>query len=125
MKINNADEIMERAQNIWKLYENRSYSKVTFDDCLQKAQKEAEEEDALNALMGIRFKNGMELTISGYRRILTRWKKGGYDRVYINATHRKTEGYVDIKNNEEHLYSNVAFLVDMATVIKSMVFEEE
>lgn len=47
-----------------------------------------------------KFRNGMKVSEGSYIRILNRWTKNGADRVYINGTSRKGDGYVDLTTKE-------------------------
>lgn len=71
----------------------------------------------------VKFVNKMEITVDGYTRYLTRWTKGGYDRVYINGGNKRGDGFVDIKTGFVNLYNrNSSYGKKMAEMILSMEF---
>lgn len=88
---------------------------------MKKAWAEAKN-DIQNALVPTVFTNGMDITMDGYTRTLSRWTKGGHDRVYINGGSRKGDGYVDIKTGFVNLFNNLTYTKKMAQAILAMTF---
>lgn len=88
----NRSEIMKRA---WELYRTYRRWERSFSWCLTKAWAEAKQEAEDNRYNGVKFANGMEITMNDVTRTLNRWTKNGMDRVYINNG-RNGDGYVDL-----------------------------
>lgn len=109
---------MKRAWEMKKSYKARA---LNFAQCLKRAWEEAKIEYQ-NSLVPDRFSDGMEITVDGFTRTLKRWKKGDYDRVYINGGSRKGDGFVDMKNKRMFLNGNLAYQVKMAEKILAMEF---
>ena len=114
----NLSKIMKRAWEMKKSYKARA---LNFAQCLKRAWEEAKIEYQ-NSLVPDRFSDGMEITVDGFTRTLKRWKKGEYDRVYINGGSRKGDGFVDMKNKRMFLNGNLAYQVKMAEKILAMEF---
>jgi len=117
----NKRKIMKRA---WELKKDWYARTLTFGECLKRAWKEAKEEVEEQQFYGAKFENRMTITACGYTRELSRWTKGGHDRVYINYNSgRKTEGWVDIKTGFVNLYdSGSVYCKKMVKMILSMEF---
>lgn len=116
----NKSEIMRRAWEIRRSYYSRS---LTFGECLKRAWAEAKMAvENAKAYAIKKFENGMEITVDGYTRTLSRWTKGGHDRVYINGGSRKGDGYVDLVRKEANLYNSCKYNVKMAEIILAMEF---
>lgn len=113
----NRKNIMNRAWEIKRLFKESR----TFALCLRQAWKEAKEEAEVTAWEGREFENGMEITILGVTRTLSRWTKNGHDRVYINYG-RKSDGYIDLAHGKNSLGNSYLYLARMATAIESMAF---
>lgn len=118
MKKYNLSKIMKRA---WELRRSYSCRSLTFSECLKRAWKEAKTEYQ-NSLVPDKFEDGMEITVDGYTRTLSRWRKGGHDRVYINGGTRRGDGFVDLKSKRTFLRGNCGYQVKMAEKILAMVF---
>lgn len=88
----NRSEIMKRA---WDLYRTYRRWERTFSWCLSKAWEEAKQEAADAAYNGVKFVDGMEISMNNVTCTLNRWSKYGKDRVYINRN-GKNDGYVDL-----------------------------
>lgn len=114
----NLSNIMKRAWEMKKSYSCRS---LNFAQCLKKAWDEAKIEYQ-NSLVAKVFTDGMEITVDGYTRTLSRWIKGNYDRVYINGGSRKGDGFVDLKSKRMFLNGNLTYQVKMAEKILAMAF---
>lgn len=115
----NKSEIMKRAWEIRRMWTARG---LTFGQCLSRAWKEAKTAIANAAAYAIKkFENGMEITVDGVTRVLTRWTKNGYDRVYVNGGSKKGEGFVDIKNKKSYL-NNLTYNKKFAEIILAMEF---
>lgn len=65
----------------------------------------------------IKFENNMKIVMDGYERHLTRWTKGGYDRIYINGGSKAGDGFVDIKNGKKCLRHTATYAIHMADYI--------
>ena len=118
----NRSEIMKNAWEIRRSYNARG---LTFGECLKRAWEKAKTAIAnaaqLAAMTGKKFVNGMEITFDGYTRTLSRWTKGGMDRVYINGGSRRGEGYIDL--NTRRAYTNSSTYVNkMVEAILTMEF---
>lgn len=118
MKKYNLSKIMKRAWEIKKSYSARA---LNFAQCLKRAWNEAKIEFQ-NSLVPDKFTDGMEITIDGYTRTLSRWTKGGYDRVYINGGSRMGDGFVDLKTRRTFLKGGLTYQVKMAEKILAMAF---
>lgn len=118
MKKYNLSNIMKKAWEMKRSYHARA---LTFAQCLKRAWQEAKNEYQ-NSLVPDKFTDGMEITVDGYTRTLSRWTKGGYDRVYINGGCRKGDGFVDLKNKKMFLNGNLAFQAKIAEKILAMQF---
>jgi hypothetical protein len=119
MKKYDLSKIMKRA---WELKRSWNCRALTFGECLKRAWSEAKEAVKVNNLFGIKFVNGMNITVNGITCQLRRWTKAGYDRIYVNDGSRKGGGYIDIINRENHLTSNFDTQKKMAEIILSMEF---
>ncbi len=112
MKKYNLSEIMKKAWSIKK-----SNKEVTFSECLKKAWAMAK------ALVNkIKFVNNMDIEADGYTRELTRWTKGGHDRIYINGGSRRGDGYIDLIKGVACLRGNLTYQKKMAEMILAMDF---
>lgn len=112
MKKYNLSSIMKRA---WELVKKMG---ITISEGLKKAWAEAKAKTNK-----IKFENHMTVTTSdGYVRELSRWTKGGYDRVYINGGSRSGDGYVDIKTGFTNLRGNLTYQKEIARMILAMEF---
>lgn len=118
MKKYDKSKIMKRA---WKIRRSWSARGLSFGECLKHAWYEAKIEYQ-NSCVPKKFTNGMKITVDGYTRSLSRWTKGGFDRVYINGGSRKGDGFVDIKNKRPYLRHRLTYAVDMAEKILAMEF---
>ncbi len=118
MKKYNLSKIMKRAWEIRKSWHSRA---LTFGECLKRAWDEAKIAYQ-NSIVPTVFTNGMDITMDGYTRTLSRWTKGGYDRVYINGGSRRGDGFVDIKNGIARLNNNLTYTEKMAQAILAMTF---
>lgn len=118
MKKYNLSKIMKRA---WEMRKSYSARALTFGQCLKRAWNEAKMEYQ-NTLVPKTFKNGMEITVDGHTRTLSRWSKGGYDRVYINGGSKKGDGYVDLNSRKAFLRGELTYQVKMAEKILEMAF---
>lgn len=118
MKKYNLSKIMKKAWEMKRSYHARS---LTFAQCLKRAWQEAKNEYQ-NSLVPEKFTDGMEITVDGITRTLSRWTKGGYDRVYINGGCRKGDGFVDLKNKKMFLNGNLSFQAKIAEKILAMQF---
>lgn len=118
MKKYDKSKIMKRAWKIRKSWHSRALS---FADCLKRAWDEAKIEYQ-NSCVPTKFTDGMQITVDGYTRSLSRWTKGGYDRVYINGGSRIGDGFVDIKNKKAYLKHRLTYAVAMAEKILAMEF---
>lgn len=111
-------KIMKKAWEIRKSYHSKS---LTFGECLARAWHYAKIEYQ-NSLVPTVFTDGMEITIDGYTRTLSRWKKFDHDRVYINGGSRKGDGYVDLKKRDYSLRGGLTYQIKMAEAILAMAF---
>lgn len=118
MRKYNLSKIMKRAWEMRKSYYCRSLS---FAQCLKRAWEEAKIEYS-NSLVPAEFTDGMEITVDGYTRTLSRWTKGNYDRIYINGGSHKGDGFVDLKSRRAFLNGNITYQVKMAEKILAMAF---
>lgn len=116
MKRYSLSKIMKRA---WEM--KRMYKLLTFAQCLRNAWAEAKNEYQ-NSLVPTVFENGMEITVDGYTRTLSRWSKHDLDRVYINGGSHKGDGFVDLINKKMFLRGNLSYQVKMAEKILAMAF---
>lgn len=115
----NKSEIMKNAWNKKRSYSHRG---LTFGECLKRAWADAKAAvENAKAYAITKFENNMEITVDGVTRTLTRWTKGGYDRVYVNGGSSKGEGFVDIKNSKSNL-NNTSYNVKIAEIILAMEF---
>lgn len=74
----------------------------------------------------IKFENGMTVVAGDYERTLSRWTKGGYDRVYINGGSKKGDGYVDLKSRRACLNGNLTYQCEIADMIlNNMIFDDD
>lgn len=112
----NLSKIMKRA---WEM--KRMYRQLSFSQCLKRAWSEAKAEYQ-NSLAPAVFENGMEITIDGFTRTLSRWTKDGHDRVYINGGSKKGDGYVDLRSRKSFLRGNLAYQTKIAEKILAMAF---
>lgn len=116
----NKKGIMKRA---WEMKKSWSCRTLTFAECLKKSWAEAKDYVKTALYNGIKFVNRMVISVGGYDRVLTRWTKGGHDRVYINCQGSKnSDGYVDIKTGYVKLYSDCMHISKMAELILTMEF---
>lgn len=105
----------------------RSYRarSLTFSDCLKRSWSEAKAAAAdfaeFSRLNGKKFEDGETVSFEGYTCTLTRWSKGGHDRVYLNGVTRKGCGYVDLKKKTDCTI-NVCWSRKMAQAVLSMAF---
>lgn len=114
----NLSKIMSRA---WEMKKEYCCRALSFGQCLKKAWNEAKNEYQ-NSLVPDKFTDGMEVTVDGITRILKRWTKNGYDRVYINGGCRKGDGFVDLKNRKAVLSGALAWQTKIAEKILAMAF---
>lgn len=117
MKKYNLSEIMK---NAWMT--KKSCKKLSFSECLRRAWTKAKQAVQNAMYYGIKFVDGMEITMDGYTRTLKRWTKNGMDRVYINGGSRRGDGYVDIKNGKSYQSNSLTYTCKMVDAILSMVF---
>lgn len=111
----NKSEIMTKA---WEMFKS---TVLTFSECLKRVWANAKQAVANAALIGIKFVDGMDITVNGYTRVLNRWTKNGHDRVYINGGSRKGDGYVDLKTGYVHTGS-LSYQTKIAEIILAMEF---
>lgn len=104
----NKSEIMKKA---WELVKKAA---MTMSAALKQAWAEAKSI--------IKFENNMTVEVDGYERELTRWTKGGHDRVYINGGSRKGDGYVNLKTGRMVLNGGLTYQVKIANMILAMEF---
>lgn len=114
----NKSEIMKRA---WKLKKSYNCRSLTFGQCLSRAWDEAKQAAAENAYYGVKFENGMEITMNDVTRTLNRWTKNGMDRVYINYG-RKNNGYVDLVSRKAVGTNKYEYLAKIVDAVLSMQF---
>lgn len=114
----NLSKIMKRAWEMKKSYRCRS---LNFAQCLKRAWEEAKQEYQ-NSLVPDSFVDGMEVTVDGTTRTLTRWTKGNYDRVYINGGSRRGDGFVDLKSGKMYLNGSLTYQIKIAEKILAMAF---
>lgn len=113
MKKYSLSNIMKRA---WELVKKMGQ---TISEGLKTAWAEAKA-----ATKKVKFQNHMEVTTSdGYVRELSRWTKGGYDRVYINDGCRRGDGFVDLNTGRAFLQGTVKYRKEIAGMILAMDFE--
>lgn len=118
MKKYNLSKIMKRA---WKMKKSYSCKALNFAQCLKRAWDEAKTEYQ-NSLVPDKFTDGMTITVDGMTRTLSRWTKGGYDRVYINGGSRRGDGFVDLKSKRMFLRGELTYQIKMANKILAMAF---
>lgn len=112
-------QIMTRA---WEMKRNYNCRALTFGECLKRAWAAAKTAvENAKAYAITKFENNMEITVDGVTRTLTRWTKGGYDRVYVNGGSRRGEGFIDIKNGKSNL-NNTSYNVKIAEIVLAMEF---
>lgn len=114
----NKSEIMTKA---WEMFKSYSARALTFGECLKRVWANAKQAVANAALIGIKFVDGMDITVNGYTRELRRWTKNGHDRVYVNGGSRKGDGYVDLKTGYVHMGS-LSYQTKIAEIILAMEF---
>lgn len=112
----NKSQIMK---NAWAIYRSCKAAAIAFGECLKRAWAEVKGQ-VVKATT--RFVNGMTVTADGYNRTLTRWTKGGHDRVYINGGSRLGDGFVDLKNRTANLRGELTYQVKIADMILAMAF---
>lgn len=89
---------------------------------MTRAQAEAKKTIENAAAYAIKkFENSMEITVDGVTRVLNRWTKGEYDRVYANGGSRRGECFVDLKNKRSNL-KNTSYNVKIAEIVLAMEF---
>lgn len=115
----NKSNIMKRAWELKHIYRRHDKSLA---DCLRMACREAKQEAADHAYDGVKFEDGMTITMDDVTRTLSRWTKYNMDRVYINYGDRKNDGYVDLISRKLVGGNKYGYLAKIVAAVLTMQF---